>query len=71
MQDGRFERVQAAFLCECGRSLCEARVAMVPREYDEAAESHPAIAPGHEHWYPEREELGECRYCRERRRVRR
>ena len=69
MDDARFDRVRAPFLCECGRSLCEERVLLLLSEYDEIAEAHPALAPGHEHWQPE--ELGKCRYCRERRRGRR
>ena len=70
MHEGRFDQVRATFLCECGWSLCDERIALAPSEYDAIADAHPALAPGHEHWNPESEELGECRYCRDRRRSR-
>jgi hypothetical protein len=70
MREGRIDRVQATFLCECGRSLCDERIAMPPSDYDALANEHPALAPGHEHWSPDSVDLGECRFCRERRRSR-
>ena len=39
----------AAFLCECGDSLCPSRVWLTPAGYERTA---PAVAPGHERWRP-------------------
>ena len=67
MPDHRFRReTKAGFMCECGASLCDARVPMTGQDYDGSLE--PVFADGHG---PE-DDLGKCASCgRPRRRERR
>jgi len=48
MPDYRFRKQsKAAFMCECGASLCDERVRTSPREYDELGGVAPLLADGH------------------------
>ena len=59
MPDYRFRKQsKAAFMCECGASLCDARVCMSGSEYDSNVE--PVIADGHG---PVDGDLGKCPVC--------
>ena len=49
---------QAAFMCECGASLCDARVSMTRSDYDGSFE--PVIADGHG---PGGGDRGKCVVC--------
>jgi hypothetical protein len=49
---------KAAFLCECGASLCNSRVSMSGAEY--RAGSGPVLADGHG---PDGGSLGKCSVC--------
>jgi hypothetical protein len=66
--DHRFRREsKAAFMCECGASLCDQRVTMPAADYDGSLE--PVFADGHG---PHGGELGKCDVCgRPRQRARR
>jgi hypothetical protein len=48
---------KAAFLCECGASLCDARVSMSADDYDSS--TTPVYAEGH----GPRREHGKCASC--------
>lgn len=57
---------RGAFMCECGASLCDRRVSMSGRDYDDGLEPLFAHAHGPE------DDLGTCATCgRPRRRERR
>jgi hypothetical protein len=59
MPDYRFEGdSEAAFMCECGASLCDSRVRTTGRDYDAGVE--PVLADGHG---PGCDELGQCPVC--------
>ena len=48
---------KAAFMCECGASLCDARVSMSAADYD--AGEGPVLAQGHSPGC----EAGKCHCC--------
>lgn len=54
------EQSKAAFMCECGASLCDERVRTAPRDYDELGGVGPLLADGHG---PGGGELGKCPVC--------
>jgi hypothetical protein len=49
---------KAAFMCECGASLCDARVSMSGADYEGSLE--PVIADGHD---IVNGDLGKCAVC--------
>jgi len=59
MPDHRFRReTKAAFMCECGASLCDVRVSLSGSDYD--GNVGPVIAAGHG---PVNGDLGKCAVC--------
>jgi len=57
--DQRFRgETKAAFMCECGASLCDACVSLSGSDYDGSVE--PVFADGHG---PVNGELGKCAVC--------
>jgi hypothetical protein len=58
MPDHRARDFKAAFLCECGASLCDSRVSMSGAEY--YAGPGPVLADGHG---PSGASLGKCSVC--------
>jgi hypothetical protein len=59
MPDHRFRReTKAAFMCECGASLCDTRVSLSGSDYGGSVE--PVLANGHG---PANGDLGKCAAC--------
>ena len=62
MPEYRFRREsKAAFMCECGASLCDERVSLSGSDYESLAGVGPVVAEGHEPVHSRR--LAKCPVC--------